>query len=66
MVTLAGPKSPGKGQWIRELSYTPTAAEWKLVKHMMGKGGKVFWRVLGKDRFGSEFTSEANALKVQK
>ena len=66
MVTLAGPKSPGEGQWIRELSYTPTAAEWKRVKHMLGKGGKVFWRVFGKDRYGSEFTSEANMLKVQK
>jgi hypothetical protein len=66
IVILAGPKLPGEGQWIRELSHTPTAAEWNRVKKMLGKSSKVFWRVFGKDRYGSEFTSQANMLKFQK
>jgi hypothetical protein len=66
MIVLDGPKVPGEGQWIRESSYTPTTEEWKRIKKMAGKDGKVFWRVFGKDRYGSEFTSEANTLKLQK
>ncbi len=66
VVTLSGSDSSGAGRWLRETSYTPTALEWDRVRRMIGKNKTVFWRVFGKDRYGSTFISEVNALKVRK
>ena len=66
VLALAGPQAKGKAQWIKEFSYTPTAAEWKRVKLMLGKGRTLYWRVFGKDRYGTTFTSRVNALKIMK
>jgi hypothetical protein len=62
--TLNGSGSSGKDGWIKPSSYTPTLAEWKSVKRLLGTNNTLYWRVLGKHRSGSTSTSEANVLRV--
>jgi hypothetical protein len=57
MVTLPTKKTSGKAGWLRDLSCTPTKAEWKSIEGLAGSTGVVYWRVLGKDAAGSQYTS---------
>jgi hypothetical protein len=58
-----GETSP-KTAWINDLSYTLKAREWQAVRQLAKKTGTVYWRVVGKNKTGSTFRSEARLFHL--
>lgn len=48
----------GKANWISETSYTPSDLEWKSLSTRKSRGGRAYWRVIGKDSRGDINSSE--------
>ena len=56
----------GDGKWVSNPSYTPTRVRWKKAVTIAGSAGAIYWRILGKDPAGGEYTSAAFKLVVGK
>ena len=49
--TITLPK--GNANWVSETFYTPSELEWKSLSTRKSRGGRVYWRMIGKDSGGN-------------
>ncbi len=57
---VAAAKTP----WLTAQSYTPLAREWKAINRLGSGGGRVYWRVEGKNKLGATFRSKASHFSL--